>query len=202
MRKKILTMTAVAGCATAAVLGQGSHADAAVMARSAAAHSARPAVASLPGGTDPSATTTMTFAVTVGTLAITAPNTSSLGAGLPGNNIGPSPLGNVSVIDSRAALSAGWTTTVASTDFTTGTGTAAETIPASDVNYDPGTPAKTGTVTVTGTDVTLSNSPQAVVVGTGVTGDNTATWNPELTVAVPSAAVGGTYTATLTHSVS
>jgi hypothetical protein len=207
MRKKILTITALASCATAAVIGQGSYANAAVLARSAAAAGARPAVASLPGtpaqgDPSPSANTTMTFAVTVGALSITAPVSSTLGAGNPGTTIGPTPLGAVTVTDNRAALNAGWTATAASTDFTTGGSTSPETIPASDVTYDPGAFATTGTVSVTPGTITLSGSPQAVVIATGVVGDNTASWNPNLTVTVPGNAVGGTYTATLTHSVS
>ena len=41
-----------------------------------------------------------------------------------------------------------------------------------------------------------------VVTGTAGVGNNTATWDPTLAVAVPAAAVGGAYTGTLTHSVS
>ncbi|HUN37853.1 MAG TPA: hypothetical protein VMU95_38175 [Trebonia sp.] len=198
MRKKILTITAVASCATAAVLGQGSSAHATVMARSAAAHSARPAA----GGAGPSATTTMTFAVTVGALSITAPTSATLGAGNPGTTIGPTPLGPVSVTDNRAALNAGWTVTAASTDFTTGGSTSPETIAASNVTYTPGPITTTGTVTSTPSTITLSGSPQTVVTATGIVGDDTASWNPNMSVAVPANAVGGTYTATLTHSVS
>jgi len=198
MRKKILTISAVASCATAAVLGQGSHAHAAVLASSVAAHGARPAQ----GDAGPSANTTMTFAVTVGALSITAPTSATLGAGNPGTTIGPTPLGPVTVTDDRAALNAGWTATAASTDFTTGGSTSPETIAASNVTYGPGPITATGTVTTTPTTITLSGTPQSVVTATGVVGDNTASWNPNMTVAVPGNAVGGTYTATLTHSVS
>jgi hypothetical protein len=41
-----------------------------------------------------------------------------------------------------------------------------------------------------------------VVTGTAGVGNNTATWNPALAVAVPAAAVGGVYRATLVQSVS
>jgi hypothetical protein len=198
MRNKILTITAVASCATAAVLGQGSAAHAAVTARSAAAHSDRPAQ----GDPSASANTTVTFAVTIGALSISAPASANLGAGNPGTTIGPTPLGTVVVTDNRAALNAGWIATASSTDFTSGGGSSAETIPASDVNYDPGPLATTGTVTASPSDITLSSTPQAVVTASGITGDDTASWSPNLTVAVPANAVGGTYTATLTHSVS
>ena len=34
-----------------------------------------------------------------------------------------------------------------------------------------------------------------------MTGTNTATWNPNLTVAIPVGVITGTYAATVTHSV-
>jgi hypothetical protein len=52
------------------------------------------------------------------------------------------------------------------------------------------------------TTVNLSGSPQAVVSATTVTGNTTVTWNPVIQVAIPAGAIGGTYTATITHSVS
>jgi hypothetical protein len=45
------------------------------------------------------------------------------------------PMGPVAVTDLRGALTATWTTTVSSTDYTTGGGTPAETIPKADVSY-------------------------------------------------------------------
>jgi hypothetical protein len=168
------------------------------------APSASPVVAAAPAspaaqGSDPD--TTVTFAVTSGLLTITAPTASNLGSGAPGGTISGA-LGTVTVTDNRALLSASWTATASSTNWTTGTGTPAETIPASDANYDPGPVTTTGTITVTPTDITLSNSPQTVVSGSSGTGDNSASWDPTVSVVVPSAAVTGTYTAVLTHSVS
>jgi len=106
------------------------------------------------------------------------------------------------VTDARALLAASWTATASSTNFTTAGGTPAETIPATDANYDPGPITTTGTITATGTDITLSNAAQVVVAGTAGSGDNTASWNPTIAVNVPLAAVGGLYTAILTESVS
>jgi hypothetical protein len=167
--------------------------------------SASPAVAVPPmspaalGGSDPS--TTVTFAVTSGLLTMTAPTAASLGSGAPGGTIS-APLGTVQVTDNRALLNASWTVTASTSNFTTGTATTAETIPASDANYNPGPVATTGTITVTPTDITMSNSPQTVMAASAGNGDNTASWNPTITVVVPAAAVTGNYTATLTHSVS
>ena len=61
----------------------------------------------------------------------------------------------------------------------------------------------TGSATFTRTPVTdLSGVAQSVVTATDVHGDNSATWNPLIQVSVPSGAVAGAYSATITHSVS
>ena len=143
----------------------------------------------------------MTFTVTTGALSMSAPVSADLGSGAPGTSIDGN-IGAVTVTDDRALLSATWTATAAATDFTTGGGTPAETIPATDAGYDPGSITTTGTITATGTPVTLSSTAQPVVSGTDGVGDNTASWNPAITVAVPASAVGGVYTGTLTQSVS
>lgn len=206
MGRRILAVTATAAGVLAAVLAQDPHAGAAVAARSGAAHGGLRAASSVPGDRtagnayDPS--TTLTFAVDSGELSMSVPASAALGSGNPGTTIGPTPIGAVTVIDNRAALDASWTATAASTNFTTGGGTAPETIPASDVTYEPGTVTTTGTVTVTPSTITLSNTSQTVTSATGIIGDNTASWDPALSIAVPASAVGGTYTATLTQSVS
>ncbi|MCW2929461.1 MAG: hypothetical protein JWM19_423 [Actinomycetia bacterium] len=150
---------------------------------------------STPSGGDPN--TTVTFTVTVGGLSMTAPAAADLGSGAPGSTIS-GPLGTVAVADARALASAAWTVTASSTDWTSGTST----IPAGDVNYDPGFIHPTGTVTTTGSDITLSGTPQTIVTGTAGSGDNTASWIPTISVVVPGSAVGGLYTGTLTQSVS
>jgi hypothetical protein len=155
--------------------------------------------ASAPGPGDPD--TTVTFTVTSGALAMTAPTSSDLGSGAPGTTISGA-LGTVTVTDDRALLAASWTATASSTDFTTGAGTADETIPVADVNYNPGDITTTGRITADGTAVTLSGTAQTVVAGTAGVGNNTASWDPTLAVSVPAAIVGGDYTGTLTESVS
>jgi hypothetical protein len=169
----------------------------------ASAAPAAPAVLAIsssgPSEDDPD--TTVTFAVTTGELSMTAPVSVDLGSGAPGTTISGS-LGAVTVTDDRALLSASWTATAASSDWTTGGATPAETIPATDVGYDPGSITTTGTITATGTPITLSGTATPVVTGTDGVGDNTASWDPDISVAVPASAVGGIYTATLTQSVS
>jgi hypothetical protein len=152
-----------------------------------------------PAGGDPD--TTVTFAVTSGLLTMTAPTTANLGSGAPGTTIAGA-LGTTVVTDNRALLTAAWTATASSTHYTTGTATPAETIPATDVSYTPGAITTTGTITATGFAITLSGTPQTVVTGTAGVGDNSASWDPALSVAVPAAAVTGTYSGTLTQSVS
>jgi hypothetical protein len=144
---------------------------------------------------DPS--TTVTFTVTSGALTLSVPVSASLGSGAPGTVIS-APIGPCTVTDNRALVSASWTVTAAGTDFASG----GSTIAATAATYTPGTVTTTGTITVTPTNITLSNSPQTVLTGSGGVGDNTASWNPAVSVSVPASAVGGTYTGTLTQSVS
>jgi hypothetical protein len=145
--------------------------------------------------------TPVTFSVTTGALTITVPVSADLGSGAPGTDI-TDQLGAVTVTDDRALATATWTATASSSSYTTGASSPAETIPATDLDYAPGTITKTGTITATGTDITMSTDPLTVVTGSSGVGDNTASWNPTITVHVPAAAVGGIYTGTITHSVS
>ena len=160
-----------------------------------------------PGSTCPTSGTggspcSVTVGVIAGPLTITAPASAALGAAPPGGTIQNS-LGTIQVTDGRG-FGANWTATVSSTDFSTGGGSPAETIPAGDATY-----TITGLVTATGpatfTNVSamnLSGNPQAVVSATHVAGNTTVTWNPEIQVPVPGGAIGGAYSATITHSVS
>jgi uncharacterized repeat protein (TIGR01451 family) len=153
-----------------------------------------------PGHTDLRCSATVT--VITGVLSITAPATSNLGSGALGAVIS-SGLGNVTVTDDRAGL-VGWNATVSAADFTTGGGTAAETVPVQDVRYlIKGFTSTTGLATFTPTAATdLSITAQVVVTAANVHGDNTVTWNPMIQVSVPSQVVAGTYSGTIIHSVS
>jgi hypothetical protein len=150
--------------------------------------------------------TTVTFTVTVGAISITVPTSAGLPSGTPGSTISGE-LGSVAVIDNRALLNASWTSTVSSTDYTTGAGTAAETIAKSDVSYWSGpATATSGTGTFTpGQPTAAQRQPLTTAITafsmTAGTGNNSATWDPTLVVAVPTSAVGGLYTGTVTHSV-
>ena len=91
-----------------------------------------------PGSTCPSGNAspgcTVTVAVLAGALTMTAPASATLGSAAPGGTIRAG-LGSVQVTDNRG-FGASWTATVSATAFTTGGGTAAETIPAADAVYD------------------------------------------------------------------
>ncbi|GIG90182.1 hypothetical protein [Plantactinospora endophytica] len=152
-------------------------------------------------------TTVVTLTVVaVGGLTITAPEAANIGSGAEGGAVSGQ-IGSVTVLDQRASLTPNWTATVISTDFTTGGGTAQETIPNINVRYWSGQPiATSGSGTFTtgqpgAADAVIINVPRTVFTHTGGTGSNFATWNPTLVVTIPQDAVAGIYTGTVTHSV-
>jgi uncharacterized repeat protein (TIGR01451 family) len=153
-----------------------------------------------PGGTGPGCS--VTVAVVAGPLSITAPASASLGSAAPGGTLSAG-LGTVQVTDDRG-FGAGWTATVSASGFATGTGTPAETIPAADAQYVIAALATAlGSATFAPVPTTqLSATPQAVVSATNVEGNTTVTWDPTIDVSIPGSAIGGAYTATITHSVS
>jgi hypothetical protein len=150
----------------------------------------------LPGDTSTS------ISVTGGALSITVPTSAgSLGTRantvLAGTISGG--LGQVQVNDARSAIAgSGWVASAISTAFTPPSGPA---IPASAVGYSSGTITKVGTATYTANDPSNLTGVAPVVTATGITGDNSATWNPTINVLVPGGMAANVYTATITHSV-
>ncbi|MDQ1687227.1 MAG: hypothetical protein QOK42_202 [Frankiaceae bacterium] len=142
-----------------------------------------------------------TVVVTGGALAITVPaDAGSLGT--RANSVGGGTisglLGEVQVTDARsAAAGSSWIASVISTAFTPLTGPA---IAASAVSYSAGVITKVGTATYTANNPSSLAGVSAVVSATGITGDNSATWNPTITVTVPGGMAAGTYSAVITHS--
>ena len=91
-------------------------------------------------------------------------------------------LGQVQVNDARsAAAGAGWVASVISTAFTPPSG---PTIGAAAVGYAAGPITKVGTATFTANDPPDLTGAVAAVTATGITGDNSATWNPTINVTV------------------
>ncbi|MER7269848.1 hypothetical protein ABT344_16295 [Micromonospora carbonacea] len=159
-----------------------------------------------PAAAAPSGDTIVTFTISTANLDIAVPPSVNLGAVFAGSTVNGQ-LGNVTVTDSRAALSATWTATVSSTAFTTGGGSPSETILPNLVEYWSG-PAisTTGTGTfvpgqLTSADAVTLNFPRTAFSKTSGSGNNSATWNPTLRITIPADAVGGTYTGVITHSV-
>lgn len=149
-----------------------------------------------------SGTTPVTVQISAGTLDITVP-TSSVNLGLV--NVSGSPqtvssqLGTVAVTDGRGGT-AGWTVTANAVDFT-GPQNISVSAPGSS-SYTSPSAAVTGTAIVTNTDLAPLYPPGPVQVATGVSGINSASWNPTISVTLPANALAGTYSSTITHSVS
>jgi hypothetical protein len=147
-------------------------------------------------------TTGATVTVQGGVLSITVPtNAGSLGVRL--NTVGggtiSGPLGQVQVNDARSAVAGSeWVASVISTAFTPPSG---PTIPASAVSYTAGTITKVGTATYIANDPGNLTGVSPAVTATEITGDNSATWNPTIHVAVPGGMAAAVYSATITHSV-
>jgi hypothetical protein len=180
---------------------------AALVATSAVATSAFVGLAS-PAHAGPGDTAT-TFILTGGALSVSAPASKALGTAATGSGSAAisTQLGTTTVTDARGALLVAWTSSVASTDFTTGGATANETITKTNLDYWSGaatTATGVGTFTpgqlLVANKQTLASSRTAFSAAT-VVGNNTVIWNPTVDVNVPSAAVVGTYSGTITHSV-
>ncbi|WP_461163628.1 hypothetical protein [Arthrobacter sp. R4-81] len=145
------------------------------------------------------ADTLTTVTVSQGSLGFSsAPGSATLGLVEPGTTAAIT-LHGIQVSDSRAGIS-GWSANVVLTDFT-GDATGAR-LSAAGAVYTPTAATTTGTVAVTATPAVNPTTPRIIQTATGVSGNNTATWNAGLTVDVPNDAVPDTYTATLTYSVS
>lgn len=151
--------------------------------------------------------TTTTFTLTAGSLAITAPASANLGSVATGTASTSAQLGSISITDGRGALLGTWTGSVSSTDYTTGGATSNETIAKANGDYWSGlATATTGVGTFTPGQatallkVTLGASRTAFSAA-AVVGNNSVTFNPTVIINVPSAAVAGVYTGTITHSI-
>jgi hypothetical protein len=151
------------------------------------------------------ADTPTTFQVNGGNLTITSPTSSVALTGVTVGTTNPSgQLGTVTVDDERGLLSGGWTATVQSTAFTTGTDPSTVTIAASNVKYTPGsTSGAVGTANYTpGTAAVAIGTPQTAYAADSEVGSAGVSWDPTITVNLPAhGQVAGTYSGTITHSV-
>ena len=149
----------------------------------------------------------VTFTLTAGALTVSDPANKSLGSVATGTATVSSTLGNTTVSDARGALLGAWTASVSSTDFTTGTATADETIAKAQVDYYSGlATATSGTAVFVPGQATALNAEalsasRTAYSATGVVGNNSATWVPTVVVNIPADSVAGTYSGTITHSI-
>ena len=146
--------------------------------------------------------TTATVTVVGGALSISAP-TDAGNLGSRANTVRPARSAvrsaRFEVDDARsAAAGSGWVASVISTAFTPSAG---PTIGAAPVGYTAGPITKVGTATFTANDPPDLTGAVAAVTATGITGDNSATWNPTINVTVAGGKAAGVYSATITHSV-
>ena len=145
---------------------------------------------------------TATHALLAGGLSISAPSSVSLGAAPTGAATLSASLGPVKVTDSRT-IAQSWLATVTSTSFT---GAGLTVIPNSSVTYISGqATASTGLVTpVPGAPlgVTLEAQRRAFEGTVLALGGNTVTWTPTIRISLPANVLAGSYSGTITHSVS
>ncbi|MCU1532555.1 MAG: hypothetical protein JWO49_2126 [Arthrobacter sp.] len=154
----------------------------------------------LPASADDTETTVQ---VQGGGLAISSiPAALDFGVFAPGTATIPGTIPGLTVTDTRAGVT-GWAVSVKLSDFTSSdSANPAKVIPASAATYTPTGTAASGVATVTPAGATtLATAGQPIQTATGVSGNNGATWAADLSVAIPSDALAGHYTATLTHSV-
>jgi len=132
-----------------------------------------------------------------GSAAVIAPTATVIGASSLSGNLGP-----VTVTDNQGTLAHAWTATVSSTDFTTGVGGANKTVTKDNVSYTPGTITSSGIGAAVGTPALTLATSASVVTATAVIGAMSANWDPTVSVTIPSSVIAGTYSGTVTHSVS
>lgn len=155
-------------------------------------------------GADTDTTFTLSAA---GGLSISAPASVDLGSAATNAGTLSAQLGTVTVTDDRGALNGSWTVSVSSTDFTTGGATADETVANDDVSYWSGLATASSGVMVAVPGQPLAVNAVALDVSrtafsaTGVIGNGSLSFNPTVVVNIPAAAVVGSYSGTVTHSV-
>jgi len=139
-------------------------------------------------------------------LAITVPSSAGLGTVPTGAGTRSAQLGTVEVTAS-GLVAPSYTAQVSSTTFTTGGQSVAETIPKASISYWSG-PVTTSTGLQTAVPGQLTalqaqalSTTRTAFSSTGLVLSITTSWNPTIIVAIPAAAVAGTYTGTITHSV-
>lgn len=158
----------------------------------------------------PAQATSVTFTLTGGSLAVTQPSSP---AALTGGGVAAvagtaltGALGNTTVNDTRGGVT-GWTSTIAQT---TALSNGTTTIPVGNTSaWVAGAIVPTGVAVVTSgtyvsqlTGLALTGTAQNFVTATAVVGVNSATFNPQIAVTIPSNATVGDYSGVITQTVS
>lgn len=139
-------------------------------------------------------------------LAITVPATFDLGTVPSGTRTSSAQLGTVTVTAS-GLVAPSFAASVTATNLITGGATAAETIPKASISYWSGpATASSGAQTavpgqltaLTATDLSVSRT---AFSSTGLVLSISTSWRPTVILTIPAAAVTGSYTGTITHSV-
>jgi len=107
--------------------------------------------------------------------------------------------------------SATWAASVSSTTFSTGGGSAPETIGVERVSYWSGPPTDTRGLALNACTPGQALAAQAETLdqtrtafrctGTSLLAGTSLSWNPTIAISLPDTAVAGSYTGTITHSV-
>jgi hypothetical protein len=141
-----------------------------------------------------------------GALAVTVPSSANLGSAPTGTASLTAHLGTITATNS-GIVAPSVTAQVSCTAFKTGAGTANQTIPCTAISYWSGpATAQSGLSSNTPGQLTAA---QAVVLSTtrtafsatGALLNISVSWNPTIIVTIPTSAVAGTYSGTITHSV-
>ncbi|WP_166784069.1 ice-binding family protein [Cryobacterium suzukii] len=147
------------------------------------------------------AANTFTLTDNAGLLTISVPTgAGNLGtrANVVGGGTISGQLGSVKVTDSRTLSTVGWVASVTATALVAQPG---QSIPASAISYAAGTIGRDGRATYTANAGGNLTDASPAVTASGVVGYNRASWDPTITVAVPSGSSAGVYSFTITHSV-
>ncbi len=175
------------------------------------------AVGAVPASLAWAADTTVTFTVTAtDNFQITVPTTVAIstssgtdpGTVNPGDDVSGQ-IGPVTIEDQRSQAGASWVASVIGSDFVTPPPPAAQVsaIPVADVDYWSGPATASTNVNAstpgqpTAADAVTIDVSQTAFSMTAADGNNSITWNPTLIVHVPSTAVAGSYSGTVTHTV-
>ena len=141
-------------------------------------------------------------------LAITVPSAANFGSVPSGAGSLSGQVGPVTATDEGTVLLLPrFTASVSATNFTTGSGSASETISKASISYWSGpATSTTGAQTPVPGQATAALAPslstsRTAFSSTGLVLSIATTWRPTIVVAIPANAVAGTYSGTITHSV-